>query len=541
LLFKKWVKGLRPLVKGLRPLQECLRPLQERLRTLHACSVVLVMLIWIKFDRMFEMRNWQKNLFGIGLGILLIFLLELGLWIFKFHRPVCEFDPYLTFKESVPVLIENEYTGEKWLSLNPRLRDYFNPIAFPKSKAIGVRRIFVLGESSTLGFPFLEHGSYAWFLKLGLDELEPGHRYQVVNFGAKGFASYRILRVFKEVLNYEPDLIVVMMGQNEFLEKREYRRSARFIRIQERLSGLKLYCLLKVMFLKLQPAREQGLIGTDVKWEKMSTDSETRAKIIEHFRFNVKEMVRLADEKKVDLLFLTSASNLKDFAPYHSVHRAGMTDAEMKTWNKRFDDAKMLIQEKRCGEAIPVLQEIIKADEVYAEAWYLLGQCFYEEGKFEEAKGAFVKALVNDSWQVRALPEFNESIRELVRGKAGVVDIEKVFEEQSLGGIPGDNLFYDHCHPKIKAQALIAKQILQRLNRDQWLILPENWELMYDDIVSSYEASLGPGFWTRVYYNLAIETGVNMGLKELGRKYLDEGLKIAPEDAMLRRAERKLK
>jgi len=40
---------------------------------------------------------------------------------------------------------------------------------------------------------------------------------------------------------------------------------------------------------------------------------------------------------------------------------------------------------------------------------------------------------------------------------------------------------------------------------------------------------------------LAVEIGMNMKLKELGKKYLDLGLKIAPEDAKLRKAAEILK
>ncbi len=487
------------------------------------------------------MKSWKKNLLALGLGVLLILLLEASLWIVKFQRPVCESDPYVTFKESVPVLVEAQYTGETWMALNPRLRPYFNQAAFPKEKAPGARRIFVLGESSTLGFPFGDQGSYAYFLKLGLNQLDPGRTYQVINLGAFGFASYRILRVFKEVLHYQPDLIIVMTGQNEFLEKREYGASKTALFLQQKFSRFKIYCLLKTIVLKINPVQKRRLLSADVKWEKMSADPKTRAQALEHFRYNLEQMVRLASEQKVPLLFLTAPSNLKDFPPYHSLHRQDLAGPDREKWQGDFDRAQNLVSENQCREAIPVLENLVKLDGEYAENWYLLGRCDFEQGDYEGARAAFTSALEKDAWQVRALPEFNEAVLELGSEKAWVLDLAKIFDEQSPGGIPGDNLFFDHCHPRLEAQGMIAREIMARLEQLKWLGLPEDWQPFYEDTVKSYRDSLTPAFFSSAYYNLAVEIGVNMGLKDLGKKYLRLGLELAPEDPKLLQLSKTLK
>ena len=45
---------------------------------------------------------------------------------------------------------------------------------------------------------------------------------EVINAGGICYASYRLLDLVDECLNYEPDLIIVMCGHNEFLEPRHY-------------------------------------------------------------------------------------------------------------------------------------------------------------------------------------------------------------------------------------------------------------------------------------------------------------------------------
>ncbi len=45
---------------------------------------------------------------------------------------------------------------------------------------------------------------------------------EVINVGGISYASYRIAAILDEVLQHEPDLVVIYMGHNEFLEARTY-------------------------------------------------------------------------------------------------------------------------------------------------------------------------------------------------------------------------------------------------------------------------------------------------------------------------------
>ena len=51
---------------------------------------------------------------------------------------------------------------------------------------------------------------------------DPSTTYQAVNCGGVSYASYRLAPLVKEVLAYQPDLVIVMTGENEFLEDRTY-------------------------------------------------------------------------------------------------------------------------------------------------------------------------------------------------------------------------------------------------------------------------------------------------------------------------------
>ena len=51
---------------------------------------------------------------------------------------------------------------------------------------------------------------------------DPARSYQVINCGGVSYASYRLAPLVKEVLHYQPDLVILATGHNEFLEDRTY-------------------------------------------------------------------------------------------------------------------------------------------------------------------------------------------------------------------------------------------------------------------------------------------------------------------------------
>jgi len=473
-------------------------------------------------------------------GFCIIALVEIGLQAARFHAPACDSDPFVSFKENVPVLVDANYQGQKVLTINPRLGSYFNPIAFPKEKSANTKRIFVLGGSDVMGFPFGDQGAFSKFLSLGLNQLDPAHHYQVISLAAFGYASYRVARVLKDALNYQPDLIIIMTGHNEFLEKREYGSAPKFFWLQSKLSRLKIYCLLKTALFKIHPAPKKPLISTDVKWEHFTMDQKMRAKIIDHYKFNISEMNRLAKKRKTPVLFLTLPVNLKDFPPFHSDHKTNIAASELAEWQKLDAESQELIAQKNFSEAIPVLEKEAGIDPEYALTWFETAQASLAEGATNLAKSSFKAALEKDAWQVRALPEFNDFLRRLP-GKPEVLDLEPVFDAASKDGIPGDNLFYDHCHPRLETHALIAKEIIKKGNAQGMLQIPAGWESDYDQITKNYIDALPQSFLSQGYYALAVEIGINMGLKDLGKKYLNLALSLDPQNPKLKNLAERLK
>ena len=487
------------------------------------------------------MRKSHKNFLALGLGLGLILVLELVLRLSDSLSRQCEFDPFISFREEVRVLVEEERGSEKWIVINPRLRAYFNSISFIKDKPKGTRRIFILGGSSALGFPFGQQASFSEFLSQGLNYLDSAHQYQVINLGGFGYASYRLLRLLKEIIQYQPDLIIIMTGDNEFLEKRDYGERSQARWLIEKLEHLRIYCLIRKMVFKFSPEIRKPIIAPEVKWEHYTLEPKMREMIIEHFRFNLREMARICQKEKIPVLFLTSPANLKDFPPYYSIHKKGITENELSKWSEYLLRAEDALLEKNYQQAILALERAIEIDPEYAYSWFLLGKARLGQGEKEKAKQAFNNALEKDAWQVRTISAFNQAVRELSGQEIWVLDLIPVFSAQSPDQIPGKNLFYDHCHPRLETHTLIAREIIRKLEETNWVKIPSDWEKSYEYKVLSYIDAFPSSFLAQGYYNLAVEIGINMGLKNLAKEYLELGLRLDPENPKLKILKDKLK
>ena len=87
---------------------------------------------------------------------------------------------------------------------------------FRKVKEAGTLRIFVLGESTTIGYPYFHNGSFHRWLQYRLMRDFPDKKLEIVNIALTAVNSYTVLGFAREVVHYEPDAILIYTGHNEY-------------------------------------------------------------------------------------------------------------------------------------------------------------------------------------------------------------------------------------------------------------------------------------------------------------------------------------
>ena len=188
--------------------------------------------------------------------------------------------------------------------------DYFRPESFAAKPASNEFRIFCLGGSTVQGRPYAIETSFTTWLELSLQAADPSRRWEVVNCGGISYASYRLVPILKELLQYDPDLFVIYTGHNEFLESRTLsigdlraptRRNNPWLGVATRV-----YSAVRQAWLQLAgtnaaspdrdtlPADVDAILDHYGGLADYTRDDVWREKVVEHYRFNLLRMIQLA-------------------------------------------------------------------------------------------------------------------------------------------------------------------------------------------------------------------------------------------------------
>ena len=159
----------------------------------------------------------KHRLFSIILLItpfLFLLMLEGGLRFFSYgvdlalvHRTTVRGRDFLTINRSVA----RRYFSQPGVAI-PEPPD----VLFSVRKAARTKRVFCLGESTMAGFPYEYNATPASLLKDQLTALLPADTIEVINIGRSAVGSTVVRDLLTDILPYEPDLVVIYVGHNEF-------------------------------------------------------------------------------------------------------------------------------------------------------------------------------------------------------------------------------------------------------------------------------------------------------------------------------------
>jgi len=423
-------------------------------------------------------------LFGLLTTTLIFVSSELVLAMFGVTPVYYNHDPYVGFTSYSPLFVEKTFaSGEKVFATAISNKRNFNVQRFSFKKSPGTYRVFCMGGSTTYGRPFDDQTSFCGWLRVYLKTFYPLRSWEVVNAGGISYASYRVVQVMQEIVQYDPDLFIVYSGHNEFLEARTYssilKQPQWVIELDGLLNRTRVYTVLK----KVLVAGNQGqqanrnnklsdkvdtLLDHSVGLNAYQRDPEWQANVLAHYRFNIQKMAKIAKASDAELILVVPASNLKNSSPFKSEHGMSLTEQQHADWSMLLGNAQSARFDRLWTEELSYLYQAEAIDERYAEVQYKLGKVFYALGDFDSAKNSFQKALDEDICPLRALSSMPSMIYETAeQHKVPVIDFIKLLEDDSFQifghKILGEAYFYDHVHPKIRAHRMLAIALMQTL------------------------------------------------------------------------------
>lgn len=435
-------------------------------------------------------RRWAFRIAAMLLGLLPFLLGEAALRVFNWRPLAAKSDPFVEFHSVRPLFVRSE-DGERMEIASERL-EFFRPESFTVAKSADEFRIFCLGGSTVQGRPYAIETSFTTWLELSLRAADETKDWQVINCGGVSYASYRLAPILEEVLDYEPDLILIYTGHNEFLEDRSYsavkNTPTLLAKTYSGLSQLRTVQFIQqaMGFDQNQPTEtsDREVLATEVDalldyeggLADYHRDDAWRESVVAHFEINLRRMIEQAGAAKVPLLLVDPPVNLKDCPPFKVADNDALSDADLEACEELIEQARIAASDDP-NAAIDLYREAIELNDRNAALRYEFGQHCVSVGQFDEADLQLVAAKEEDICPLRIV----EPIRSVLRNAASesnipLLELRNKFEQLSEGEIPGDNLFVDHVHPTIRGHQIIAEEITEAMQGNGLLQPISGWQ-----------------------------------------------------------------
>lgn len=446
---------------------------------------------------------FKRRLVRIGVDVavvvafvpVLLVVLESFLALFGVRPKAYEEDPYIGFSSWAPLFVDDPDDVEKNMLVTARnKRNLFNLQRFPAQKPERTYRIFCLGGSTTYGHPFNDSTSFSAWLRTMLPEADPSRDWEVINAGGISYASYRIARLMEDLVAYSPDLFIVYTGHNEFLEERTYRDIRHMPAILREIAGVaantRIFTVAGRVRQMLEatgsgdlpdnamlPGEVSAILDESVGPDAYHRDDTLRGIVLEHFRLNLERMIGIAESAGAGVVLVTPASNLRDFSPFKSEHRTGISENERSRFDDHMARGVSAFEGSRLAEAVAQFREAVAVDGRYAEAQYRLARALWATEKFAEAAGAFRLARDEDICPLRALTPMREIVLDVAAEHgAPVVDFQSMLEDTAAHNVPGNEQFVDHVHPAVEVHGKLAEAIVLTMVGRGWVRPSSLWD-----------------------------------------------------------------
>ncbi len=415
--------------------------------------------------------------------VLVLVSLEAGLTYLKWPPGGFLTDPFFGYSENYPPFVPEHIDGETTvLRTSPNLTRSIHLQGFYPHKKPGSFRVLCTGGSTVnggenkIGFPFV--------LSSLLNRAAGGRTVEVINAGGLNYDSTQIAWMMPYLREFQPNVLVLYSGHNEFLNRRVYRGVwgskpwlSKLRRRIDRFSIMRALRFIAGHDVRKQEKKRQSPQPRNDFQEQLSrlfatpfTDEE-HAEVIKRYRANLEKIISLANERNIVVILCVPASNLV-FRPYLTDYSPGVDGKLKKKLEKSIKLAQLALVDDNYPEAVEHFSSVVKKDPGFSLGHYLLAECLRKQGKTREALASYRQSL--------------ETARALVRSASGIVSAAREIEKQNtcmvldipavlkttFGPFPGARgAFIDYCHFTGKGSAAVATAI------EQWIVKQYFWKM----------------------------------------------------------------
>ncbi len=341
---------------------------------------------------------------------------------------------------------------------------------FRTEKPEGTFRAFVLGGSSAAGFPYGKWASLAGILEQRLRREHAWKTIEVIPVAMSAINSWALADFTPEVLEHDPDAVLVYAGHNEYLGVLGVGSaygggSPALTRLRLALRNFRLLALANRAWASVTRGdaipRDGTLMARVASERSIPLGSPLYEAGLAQFGANLRRVLELCVARDVPVFVGTLASNEADQPPFMTVPPEG-TGAS--AWAARVAQAEELFDSGPLPRADAAAAALMADAPLAPDGFWLRGRTLLEAGETGAARQAFLDAKDRDALRFRAPEAVNAIIRQLAAEYgAVVVDTQGLLARRSPAGAIGRALMLEHLHPNHEGYFLLSEAFRRAL------------------------------------------------------------------------------
>jgi tetratricopeptide (TPR) repeat protein len=420
-------------------------------------------------------RLWLMRLFAmIFIPLLILGSIELGLRLIGYGYDTSFFREIQINRRSF--YVPNEKFSHRFFP--PALARTAFPFRFTAEKGTNTYRIFLLGESAANGDPDVTYG-VGRYLEVLLRERYPGTQFEVISVAMTAIDSSTILSIARECAKHDGDLWLIYMGNNEMVGPFGAETSYGFhapglgvVRTILAIKSTRLGQLLDAFGRRLRSGS-----STPKEWggmemfanNRLGYNDSARLRAYANFNGNLEDILHAAHQANVPVILSTVAVNLKDCAPFASIHATGLNKNQEDEWNQIYQQGVDLETAGFYQNALALYQKATRIDSQFADLQFRMGTCDLALTNNDLARRDFELARDDDALDFRADTRINSTIKQEASSHSGkgvyLLDAANALAQNSPDDIPGLELFYEHVHLNFSGNYLLALNFAEQAKK----------------------------------------------------------------------------
>jgi len=435
-----------------------------------------------------HLKNSIFDFILIAFSILILFFIEYSLQLIGFGEsyPLAK----IIEKNDIKYYSINENFPKKYFSSNIQNYPKFRKSFFKVKKDSNAFRVFVVGGNIANGVPYDESINFSSIFRYFLNDSNREIDWEIIDLSINSINSYGVNDIIKHLPKYQPDLIILNTGYNEFFgtpnfsKNKNYRLEYFYTKSFIFFRKFRIYQLTEkiVNFFQEQSVNKIKYLSADFENDRVDFKSSEYYNKRKNFLRNLYKIENITDRYHIPVIISNLSANILSIPPFCSK----FNDEEL-TDIKLYQDFSNYLNQDDKTRVKDWLQDLKSWEPQSAIYYFCQAKLDEKNNNYDLSLENYSKAVQLDQFHFRPLKDWNFAIKNFANEKEWMfVNIDSVYNDLTSNRIKSENIFIDHIHPNIKGYWLFVKEHFNVMRKNDLLNFKKNNKLNFNRFAKEY-------------------------------------------------------